>query len=78
MQELKIATGSQKGFRSLLTCFDHLAQEQGLLNCFYFKGEFIRVESTLANSLSPVLDYVSSFVREGKADIQRIKADLVG
>jgi len=67
----------QKGFKSLLTCFDHLPAEKGLLGCFYSNKEFILSENTLADTLEETLTYILSFNSQSAKVIKPIKRDLI-
>lgn len=67
----------QKGFKSLLTCFDHLPKEKGYLDCFYLNNDFIPSEEYLKNSLEDTLNYVLTFNQSARERLLPIKKDLV-
>lgn len=67
----------QKGFKSLLTCFDHLPKEKGYLDCFYLNNGFIPSEEYLMNSLEDTLNYVLTFNQSARERLLPIKKDLV-
>ena len=68
----------QKGFKSLLTCFDHLPPEKGLLHCFYIDSQFIANEETLLDTLEETFDYIISYSSKTKAEFQKVKDELAG
>ncbi|NHN24954.1 hypothetical protein FIA58_004615 [Flavobacterium jejuense] len=67
----------QKGFKSLLTCFDHLPKEKGYLDCFYLNNSFIPSDEYLMNSLEDTLNYVLTFNQSAREKLLPIKKDLV-
>ena len=48
------------GFQTILTCFDHLGNEKGLLNSFYIDDEFIDNELNFDTAIDKSLRQVSS------------------
>ena len=67
----------QKGFKSLLTCFDHLPKVKGYLDCFYLNNSFIPSEEYLMNSLEDTLNYILTFNQMAREKLLPIKRDLV-
>lgn len=67
----------QKGFKSLLTCFDHLPKEKGYLDCFYLNDSFIPSEDFLMNSLEDTLNYIMVFNQTAREKLLYLKKDLV-
>lgn len=67
----------QKGYKSLLTCFDHLPKEKGYLDCFYLDNRFVPSEEYLMNSLEETLNYVLTFNQSAREKLLPLKTDLV-
>ncbi|MES2811504.1 MAG: hypothetical protein V4670_03455 [Bacteroidota bacterium] len=67
----------QKGYKSLLTCFDHLPMEKGYLDCFYLDNRYIPSEEYLMNSLEETLNYVLTFNQAAREKLLSIKKDLI-
>lgn len=55
---------SLKGQKLILTCFDHLHPQKGLLNCFYNDDMTISSESTVSFLLFPKISQVLSFNKD--------------
>ena len=68
----------QKGFKSLLTCFDHLPPDKGLLQCFYINNQFISNEETLLDTLEETFDYIISYSSKTKQAFHKVKVELAG
>lgn len=58
------ALNKLKGFRALLTCFDHLPNQQGQLECFYSNGTFVSSDGVLSFSLNSVIKHVIGFSKD--------------
>jgi hypothetical protein len=72
------AVEAMKGWTLLLTNFDHLAYERGILPCFELSGQFTSNESKLANSLKRGLKQVLSFSQDAEKIYDYYKNDLNG
>lgn len=67
-----------KGWKILLTNFDHLTEDRGILPCFEINGTFVTNETKLSNSLNPALKNVLSFSRDAENSYNQIKKHLIG
>ena len=73
-----LAVEALKGWKLLLTNFDHLAEDRGILPCFEINGSFIQNEAKLANSLKNGLKQVLSFSQNAEKIYDFYKDELIG
>lgn len=69
--------GSLKGSKILLTEFDHLPEEKGILPCFEVNGKFIGSHKSLQNNLKTGLEKVLSYSSELKLNFDEIRANSI-
>lgn len=67
-----------KGRKLLLTNFDHLPQDRGLLPCFEINHEFIKNESILNDSLTPGISEVLNYSKEVELQYSTVAKHLIG
>lgn len=68
----------QKGQKLLLTCFDHLSSEKGLLDCFYRDGEYIDSEGFLSIYLTESISQVLNLNRQASINsLSGVYEDLI-
>jgi hypothetical protein len=67
-----------KGWKLLLTNFDHLPEERGILPCFELNGAFISNESKLSNSLKNGIKQVLGFSKDAEETYNQVKEHLIG
>ena len=72
------AVEAQKNWKLILTNFDHLPAERGLLPCFEKNGVFTANESTLANSLRNAITQVISYSWGIRKSYKEIEPQIVG
>ena len=72
------AVESLKGWKLLLTNFDHLSEDKGILPCFEINGAFIANESKLSNSLETGIKQVLGFSQDAEKTYNQVKAHLIG
>ena len=77
-EEMK-KVNAMKGEKLLLTNFDHLPKEHGILACFEKNGDYILNENDLLESLKPsILQDVLRNSRESKAIFEQVQDDFIG
>lgn len=69
---------SLKGWKLLLTNFDHLPEDRGILPCFELNGSFISNESKLSNSLKDGIKQVLNFSLDAEKTYNVVKEHLIG
>lgn len=69
---------SLKGWKLLLTNFDHLPEDRGILPCFELNGSFIANESKLSNSLKNGIKQVLAFSQDAEKAYTIVKEHLIG
>ncbi|MHA8100570.1 hypothetical protein PQG46_01920 [Aquirufa nivalisilvae] len=69
---------SLKGSKLLLTTFDHLPEDRGVLPCFEINHEFIKNEFVLTSNLRPSLTEILNFSIETKSNYELIGKHLMG
>jgi len=69
---------SLKGSKLLLTTFDHLPEDRGVLPCFEINHEFIKNEFVLTSNLRPSLTQILNFSIETKTNYELIGKHLMG
>jgi len=74
MKQVKVDYGETM----MLTNFDHLSKEKGLLPCFEKNGAFISNEEDLLESLKAALEYILRNYAESKKEFKKIEKDVVG
>lgn len=67
-----------KGWKLLLTNFDHLSEDRGILPCFEINGSFIMNESKLGGSLKNGIKQVLAFSQNAEKIYDHYKDDLIG
>lgn len=72
------AVEAQKNWKLVLTNFDHLPEERGVLPCFEKNGVFTANETALANSLRNAINQVLSYSWGTKTSYKEIEPQLVG
>ncbi|MEZ0487011.1 hypothetical protein [Fibrella aquatica] len=77
-QNTKMKNQDNKGFKILLSCFDHLSTSKGLINSFYTDNEFIENEMLFEYAIQKALKGVLQFNRQlSVANIGPIYGDIV-
>lgn len=69
---------SLKGSKLLLTTFDHLPEDRGVLPCFEINHEFIKNEFVLTSNLRPSLTKILNFSIETKSNYELVDKHLMG
>lgn len=69
---------SLKGSKLLLTTFDHLPEDRGVLPCFEINHEFIKNEFVLTSNLRPSLTEILNFSIETKSNYEIVGKHLMG
>lgn len=69
---------SLKGSKLLLTTFDHLPEDRGVLPCFEINQEFIKNEFVLTSNLRPSLTEILNFSIETKSNYEIVGKHLMG
>lgn len=69
---------AQKGWKLLLTNFDHLSEDRGILPCFEMNGVFVANETSLANNLRVGIQEVLAYSKDAKKSYEEIKSPLIG
>lgn len=69
---------SLKGSKLLLTTFDHLPEDRGVLPCFEINHEFIKNEFVLTSNLRPSLTEILNFSIETKTNYELVGKHLMG
>ena len=72
------AVEAQKNRKLLLTNFDHLPEERGILPCFEINRLFVADETKLSNSLSNGIQQVLIQSKNAQREFEAIKAPLMG
>lgn len=72
------AVEAQKNWKLLLTNFDHLPEERGILPCFERNGEFTATETTISNSLKKGIQQVLSYSIDAQESYEEIRPHLMG
>lgn len=72
------AVEAQKNWKLLLTNFDHLPEERGILPCFEKNGVFTANETAISNSLRNGVQQVLSYSRDAQKSYEEIKPHLMG
>lgn len=67
-----------KGSNLLLTVFDHLPEQHGILPCFEVNGEFVRNESIFGNNLLPGISQVLQYSKELISNFNLASKDIIG
>jgi hypothetical protein len=67
-----------KGWKLLLTNFDHLSEDRGILPCFELNGTFIANESKLSNSLESGIKTVLGYSSDAEKTYHQVKKHLIG
>lgn len=68
----------KKGPKLLLTSFDHLPKDKGLLPCFETYNEFIKDEYILEANITPSLNTVFMYSSEAKKRFEYVKKPILG
>ena len=69
---------AQKGWKLLLTNFDHLPEDRGILPCFELNGLFNTNETQLSNSLKNGVKQVLGFSQDAEKTYNLEKDHLIG
>lgn len=69
---------AQKNWKLILTNFDHLPEERGILPCFEKNGVFTANETALAISLRNAINQVLSYSWGTKTSYKEIESQVVG
>lgn len=69
---------AQKNWKLILTNFDHLPEERGILPCFEKNGDFTANETGLAISLRNAINQVLSYSWGTKTSYKEIEPQVVG
>jgi hypothetical protein len=69
---------SLKGSKLLLTTFDHLPEDRGVLPCFEINHEFIKNEFVLTSNLRPSLTEILNYSNETKSNYELVGKHLMG
>lgn len=72
------AVEAQKNWKLILTNFDHLPEERGILPCFEKNGVFTANETALAISLRNAINQVLSYSWGTKTSYKEIEPQVVG
>jgi hypothetical protein len=72
------AVEAQKGEKLILTNFDHLPEDRGILPCFEINGIFSANETKLSNSLKGGIQRVLSYSKDAQNSYEEIKVHLMG
>lgn len=73
-----ISPSALKGSNLLLTVFDHLPEQHGILPCFEINGEFVRNESIFSNNLMPGISQVLQYSNELTSNFNLDSKDIIG
>lgn len=72
------AVEAQKSWKLILTNFDHLPEDRGILPCFERNGKFTATETSLSISLKNGIHQVLSFSKYAQNSYEEIKPHLMG
>ncbi|MGB6034896.1 MAG: hypothetical protein WBG42_01420 [Cryomorphaceae bacterium] len=66
-----------KDWKIMLSNFDHLPSNRGVLNFFENEGKFIQDKNQLENNLREVMDSILNFSKEARAQYARVSSYLM-
>lgn len=72
------AVTAQKNWKLLLTNFDHLSEDRGILPCFEINGVFTANETTLSNNLKGGIQQLLGYSKDAQKSYDEIKVHLMG
>jgi len=72
------AVTAQKNWKLLLTNFDHLSEDRGILPCFEINGVFTANETTLSNNLKGGIQQLLGYSKDAQKSYDEIKLHLMG
>jgi hypothetical protein len=72
------AVTAQKNWKLLLTNFDHLSEDRGILPCFEINGAFTANETSLSNNLRVGIEQLLSYSLDAKKSYEEINIHLMG
>ncbi|WP_152269907.1 hypothetical protein [Agriterribacter humi] len=72
------AVNAQKNWKLLLTNFDHLSEDRGILPCFEINGVFTANETTLSNNLKGGIQQLLGYSKDAQNSYDEIKVHLMG
>ena len=72
------AVNAQKNWKLLLTNFDHLSEDRGILPCFEVNGVFTANETTLSNNLKGGIQQLLGYSKDAQNSYDEIKVHLMG
>lgn len=72
------AVTAQKNWKLLLTNFDHLSEDRGILPCFEINGAFTANETSLSNNLRVGIEQLLSYSHDAKKSYGEINIHLMG
>lgn len=71
------AVTAQKNWKLLLTNFDHLSEDYGILPCFEVNGLFTANETSLSNNLKGGIQQLLSYSKDAQKSYDEIKVHLM-
>lgn len=71
------AVTAQKNWKLLLTNFDHLSEDYGILPCFEVNGLFTANETSLSNNLKGGIQQLLSYSKDAQKSYNEIKVHLM-
>jgi hypothetical protein len=72
------AVTAQKNWKLLLTNFDHLSEDRGILPCFEINGVFTANETSLSNNLKGGIQQLLGYSIDAQKSYDEIKIHLMG